>query len=275
MRRLAIRPGGIGDSILGFPAIHHLALDAELEVWARAEVLPLLPFQSCTIESSGIGLLGVTKPSPHLLDRLSRFDEIVSWYGSAREEFRQTLDNIHPRVIYLAALPAGNSQHASDFFASQVGAPTPSIPQIELRPTQHEQPGLVVIHPFSGSAQKDWSLDRYESLAQSLRLAGMEVCFCAASHQNLPGARVISDLAELGSFIKGASLYIGNDSGITHLAAACGANVLALFGASDAQVWAPRGARVRVIDSGDLHTLSNERVLAAVLAQPGFLQDQP
>ncbi len=268
MRRLAIRPGGIGDSILGFPAIHHLALDGDLEVWARGEVLSLLPFKTCSIESSGIGLLGVATPSPRLLDRLSRFDEIVTWYGSAREEFRQALDRIHPRVRYLAALPTGNEQHASDFFAQQVGAATPALSQIEVPSTQHR---MVVIHPFSGSAQKNWSLDRYESLAQSLRLLEKEVCFCAAPHQNFPGARVISDLAELGSFIKGASLYIGNDSGITHLAAACGANVLALFGASDAQVWAPRGARVQLLDTGALDSLNTDRVLAEVLAQPGFL----
>lgn len=274
MRRLAIRPGGIGDSILGFPAINHLGLDATLEVWARAEVLSLLRFKSCSIESSGIGLLGVAKPSPRLLDRLSRFDEIVTWYGSAREEFRQALDRIHPRVRYLAALPTGSSQHASDFFAQQVGAPTPALTQIEVQPTQHEQDRLVVIHPFSGSAQKNWKLDRYEALAHSLRLTGKEVCFCAAPHQNFPGARVIADLAKLGSFLAGAALYIGNDSGITHLAAACGANVLALFGASDAQVWSPRGSRVQVLDSGALDSLSASRVLEAALAQPGFLQDQ-
>ena len=272
MRRLAIRPGGIGDSILGFPALEHLAGDADLEVWARAEVLPLLRFKTLSIETSGIGLLGVDKPSQRLIERLRDFDEIVTWYGSAREDFRKALDRIHPRVRYLSALPTDSEQHAADFFAQQVGAATPATPRIDLEPTQHR---LIAIHPFSGSARKNWKLDGYEMLARWLEASGRAVQFCVAPHQMLPGARTIADLGELGRFVAGSSLYIGNDSGITHLAAACGANVLALFGASDAKVWAPRGQRVRVLDMGDLDRLSPEQVLDAALAQTGFLQDQP
>ncbi|MEO5952011.1 MAG: hypothetical protein ABIQ44_06010, partial [Chloroflexia bacterium] len=75
MRRLAIRPGGIGDSILGFPALEHLAQDATLEVWARAEVLPLLRCDaSHSIEGTGLGLLGIEPPSPQLIERLKQFD---------------------------------------------------------------------------------------------------------------------------------------------------------------------------------------------------------
>ncbi len=48
------------------------------------------------------------------------------------------------------------------------------------------------------------------------------------------------------SWLARASLYIGNDSGITHLAAAVGTPVLAMFGPTDPAVWAPRGPNVRV-----------------------------
>jgi len=56
----------------------------------------------------------------------------------------------------------------------------------------------------------------------------------------------IDDLYELAQWLAGARLYIGNDSGVTHLAAAVGIPVLALFGPTDPAVWAPRGANVRV-----------------------------
>jgi ADP-heptose:LPS heptosyltransferase len=56
----------------------------------------------------------------------------------------------------------------------------------------------------------------------------------------------IADLYELACWLAKASLFVGNDSGITHLAAAVGTPVLALFGPTDPAVWAPRGRDVKV-----------------------------
>ena len=272
MRRLAIRPGGIGDSILGFPALAHLALDAELDVWARREVLPLIRFANAvdSIEATGLGLLGVAAPAERLVERLRLFDEIVSWYGAGREEFREALAALHPRVVFHAALPVDGAMHAADYFAAQVGAALPALPQIEVKVQASR---LIVIHPFSGGAKKNWPLERYLLLGRWLEASGRAVQFVVAPQQTLAGARVVEDLAELGGVIAGASLYVGNDSGVTHLAAAVGANVLALFGASNAAVWRPRGERVSVLDVGDLDGLSVDRVLDAALTQTGFDQD--
>ena len=75
----------------------------------------------------------------------------------------------------------------------------------------------------------------------------MPVYWCAgAEDPPLPEAIRIDDLYELACWLARARLYVGNDSGITHLAAAVGTPVLALFGPSDPAVWAPRGANVRV-----------------------------
>jgi len=56
----------------------------------------------------------------------------------------------------------------------------------------------------------------------------------------------IEQLDELAHWLARARLFIGNDSGITHLAAAVGTPVLALFGPTDPQVWGPRGCNVRI-----------------------------
>lgn len=65
----------------------------------------------------------------------------------------------------------------------------------------------------------------------------------------MENARRFETLDGLADRISRASLYIGNDSGITHLAAACGVPTLAIFtGASDPAVWAPRGRRVVVLE---------------------------
>lgn len=270
MRRLAIRPGGIGDSILGFPALEHLALDATLEVWARAEVLPLIHFATTgTIEGTGLGLLGIESPSPHLTARLQQFDEIYTWYGTARDDFREALSALHPKVKFLTALPTDESTHAADYFAAQVGAPLPASPQIRIKAASNR---LIWIHPFSGSAKKNWPLENFQLLQRWLETTGRSVQFVVAPHQRIAGARVFEDLSELASHLAGASLYIGNDTGITHLAAAAGANTLALFGPTNPAVWSPRGNRVRVLHSENLDDLSVERVLDAALAQTGFEQ---
>jgi len=71
--------------------------------------------------------------------------------------------------------------------------------------------------------------------------------WCAgAGDPPLQGAVRIDDLYELACWLARARLYIGNDSGATHLAAAMGTPVLALFGPSNPDVWAPRGPHVRV-----------------------------
>ncbi len=69
------------------------------------------------------------------------------------------------------------------------------------------------------------------------------------------------NLYELGCWLGGARVYIGNDSGITHLAAAVGTPVVAVFGPTDPVVWAPRGERVRVVSGGSLDQIAVDDVL--------------
>ena len=74
----------------------------------------------------------------------------------------------------------------------------------------------------------------------------------------------MDNLYELACWLQTARLYIGNDSGITHLAAAVGVPVVAIFGPTDPAVWAPRGDRVRVV-SGNLEDISVDQVLKCVV----------
>src|SRR5204863_7452349 len=103
----------------------------------------------------------------------------------------------------------------------------------------------AVIHPFSASARKNWPLEKFRSLAQKLERV-MPVNWCSGPEDPpLAGAVRIADLYELACWLARARLYIGNDSGITHLAAAAGTPVLALFGQTDPEVWSPRAPHVR------------------------------
>ena len=63
-------------------------------------------------------------------------------------------------------------------------------------------------------------------------------------------SEIIPDLFELGKLLSQARIYVGNDSGVTHLAAAVGTPVMAFFRTTDPRVWAPRGVSVHVVKSG-------------------------
>ncbi len=247
MRRLIIRPGGVGDCILSLPAIEHLRAEYT-EVWVPSAIVPLIRLaEARAIASTGIDLLGLTgfDPPAGLITRLREFDSIVSWYGSNREEFRECVRELGLPFQFLDALPErGAKIHAADFFLREACGAGRAVPRIECNPAARSD--FAVIHPFSGSARKNWPLERFRELAARL---AMPVRWCAGPEEALEGAERFDDLYELACWLASARLYIGNDSGISHLAAAVGVPTIAIFVASDPQVWAPRGDRVQVLSA--------------------------
>lgn len=262
MRRLLIRPGGIGDCILSFPALEYLKSDYT-EVWIRSDVVPLVRFADCvrSIASTGLDTLGLVgiDPPPALIDRLRSFDSIVSWYGANREEFRGQTRDLGLAFEFFLALPSSSEHiHAADFHLQQVGGRGPAIPRIECPPAARGD--FAVIHPFSGSARKNWPLERFRELAGRI---GWPVEWSAGPQEPLEGALRFENLYDLACWLARSRLYIGNDSGITHLAAAAGAPVVAIFGPTDPAIWAPRNQHVHVV-YGALADVSVSQVLTAV-----------
>ena len=70
--------------------------------------------------------------------------------------------------------------------------------------------------------------------------------WCRGPEETLDHAYYLDNLYELGTWLASAKVYIGNDSGVSHLAAAVGTPVIAMFGPTDPAIWAPRGERVTV-----------------------------
>lgn len=191
------------------------------EVWIPRPLTPLVLFAGRVraLADTGLDLAGL--PGIPLPAALDSFDRIHSWYGTQRDDFRAAV--AHLPFTFYPALPTTT--------------PT-AVPRIPLTGPPH---GRIVIHPFSGSAKKNWPLEKFRALAAELG----DVAWTCGPEDELEGAVRFADLAELGRWIAGARLYVGNDSGITHLAAAVGTPVLALFGPSDPAIWCPAGAHVR------------------------------
>lgn len=236
---------------------------AYTEVWTSTAVVPLVQFADVVrgIPSTGLDLVGIgdLAPPEYLVARVGAFDDVISWYGAGRPEFREAFSRLNPNTTYCPALvPAGWQGHASDFFAEQAGTKAADVLMLDLGDVVRRD--TVVMHPFSGGERKNWPLASFQEVANGLPLP---VEWTAGPEEQLEGAHRFSSLLELARWIAGCRLYIGNDSGITHLAAATRVPAVALFGPTDAMVWAPREATV--LRSEPLSTLDPKRVLEAAL----------
>jgi hypothetical protein len=253
VRRLLIRPGAIGDFIVSLPALECLRSEYT-ELWTAPATVPLGRFADrCrSIASTGLDLLEITGPAPELLDTLRGFDSIVSWYGANRAEFRDAVAALGLPFEFLRALPLeGDGRHACDFYLDQVrpfsAVASDAVPRLACPvPCRN----FAAIHPFSGSPKKNWPLSYFRALAHDLERT-LPVEWCSGPNDPpLDGALRIEDLWELAQWLASAEMYIGNDSGISHLAAAVGTPVLAFFGPTDPAVWAPRGPEVQIVRWG-------------------------
>ena len=272
MRRLIVRPGAIGDFILSLPALEHLRT-GYTEVWAASLNLPLARFADKTrsIASTGLDLVGLPEVEPprRLLEELGAFDSIVSWYGANRREFRQAVESLGLPFRFLQAVPReGLPLHAADFYLEQVSGGAGAVPRLPCPPGEGR---FAAIHPFSGSPKKNWPLERYKELSRLLEQRLPVKWIVERGSWSPDGVDVeppIDDLYDLACYLAKARFYVGNDSGVTHLAAAAGTPVVALFGPTDPSVWAPRGPGVHVISTlrvGEpMTSIALEEVLAAV-----------
>jgi lipopolysaccharide heptosyltransferase III len=246
IRRLLIRPGAIGDFIVSLPAMESLRCDYT-EVWCAGPNVPLARFADFaqSIVASGLDGLGLL-PSWHVVERLRGFDSIISWYGAGRREFRDLVGELGLPFKFLLALPAGPG-HAVEFYNRQaraLGAARPSrFPRIECPAVERT---FAAIHPFASSEAKRAPMAVFEKAADELSKS-MPVHWLCGPEESLEGAMRIDDLYELACWLRGARVFVGNDSGISHLAAAVETPVLAFFRTTDPRVWAPRGAAIHPI----------------------------
>jgi hypothetical protein len=138
------------------------------EIWAPSRNLPLVrhiaPVRS--FASVQLDLLEIDPP-PALIENLRSFDEIVSWYGAAREEFRAALEAAGVPFRLLRALPAeGSGCHAVDFYLKQAGFAAAATLKIAPRLPVPRRSGthrddFIAIHPFSGSRKKNCIWPRF------------------------------------------------------------------------------------------------------------------
>lgn len=276
---LALHFGALGDFVISWPALGHLAAaagDAGLHLigqpaWGR---LVLAPARVLDRESARFAPLFSPDPHPELDTWLAGFGRAAVFARRPDPVLLAHLGACIPQVWAIPTRPAdGETRPAATVQKDALAAHgLPPAPALALRLPAPQRPGPPVIAPGSGGRAKRLSPELTAGLAG--RLAGeghpplivlgpaegpayrdelgRALAGAGAAHAMLADASI----AEVAAALLAAPVYIGADSGVSHLAAAAGARCLVAFGPSDPAVWAPRGERAAVCGFAELAALA-------------------
>ena len=279
-RILTVRAGALGDTILALPSIAALRRlvgpmgEVDLVGTEPAIQLALGPRLSTRVHSidrAGFRpLFQQSADDADLLSFLRGFDLVLAW--SDLPLLAEKLTRLAVPLLQSSPHPHAGVHAADHLYRSLsplgvVGEAPP--PEIDLdeesrlaaldflgRSGLSSSSDFIALHPSSGSRGKNWPAERFQALALRLRrenrpfvwIEGEADREVVAGLVRLVPAPVARDLplTVLASLLSMGRGFVGNDSGVTHLAAAVGTPTIALFGPTDPRIWAPRGRFVLV-----------------------------
>jgi heptosyltransferase-3 len=205
------------------------------------------------------------------------YDRIISWTGAGSDAFIGKMRAVHPNAAIASWHPElSETRHVSQLFIDSLGLEARSLEGAVsadillessiLREGEHWlaehgwdcKDSLVALHPGAGAREKRWPLDRFIELAKWLVLRtgekpliiegpaeiGLGKCVQQALH---PGESILlasASLKLLAAVLGQCKSFIGNDSGVAHLAAGLRIPSIVLFGPTLPQHWAPLGRDV-------------------------------
>ncbi len=255
-RTLVVHLGGIGDFLLVCPTLPALGEGGTVELVGRRERLNLAVagnLARAVHDADAVDLHTLfSEPSERLRSFLARFERVVAWVrdeGGVESALRGC--GITDVQVFPGLPPEDWTRHATEYYLDSLGLA--AVPPLCLAIPPGETPYDVVIHPGSGGQRKNWPTGLFFELADALEVRGRCVTWClgpAEEELRLPnGASVLREhsLAALAGELAAARVYVGNDSGVTHLAAAAGCSTIAIFGPTEPRIWAPRGDHVTVV----------------------------
>lgn len=275
-RLCAIFPGALGDFICFLPTLQALAREGRVDLFARSEFAELVPPEIAvrSLERAEIRALFVADASDDSQARnfFASYGAIYSWLGSEQETFVRRLRSVARGRARIFPFRPRSRIHQTEHYLSCLdpGADSARLPRINLRDdavrwendfrAQHALDRLPVLALAAGSGarEKNWPEEFFLTITEWWRdtTGGAAVLLVGPVEEERGGLnRLLSRcvvasnlrLSRAAALLHRCDLYLGNDSGISHLAAALGKRTVVLFGPSDAEQWAPRGERVTVI----------------------------
>ena len=308
-RILVIRGGAIGDFILTLPAIRLLRENfpnAQLEILGYEHIVEIARgrFYADATRSIEYGAMAGffvpnSKLAPDLVEYFASFQQVISYLFDPDLFFENNLRRAGVKNFLPAYARIDDSQHAAQQLARPLEKMALFLDDAAARvhPSEQDQAQArlflgetaeppIAIHPGSGSARKNWPAANWAVLVQwlgqvapetRLLLVGGEADDAPVSVVRAALSRERVSLAQnlplpiLAAVFEHCRLFVGHDSGISHLAASVGTPCVLLFGPTEPAVWAPANPGVKVITApeGDLSRLPVAEVQEAVRASAG------
>ena len=258
MNILIIRACAVGDFVLNLPALEALQNSCPAARFVLVGYPERLEIARRFLRVQSVHSLE-TEPWSHLFRgpiEIADVDRAIVWMKDpiVAENLRRS--GI-PDVSCFPPFP--ESGHAAAHLLNTLRLPAPELPDF-WKPSSDQ----FILHPGSGSPSKCWP--------HFLRLADQFAnCLKAPAFLIGPAERDVDSasylryedltLSAVADLLSSARGFIGNDSGMTHLAGYLGCPTLALFGPTDPAVWGPVGRRIRIIQEQPLEKLDVNRVV--------------
>jgi heptosyltransferase III len=258
-RVAVIRLRSLGDCVLTTPTIHLLKQtrpDLQVGMVVEPRFAPIFANNPDIdrILKPDAGDIGSFRPDLTL--NLHGGTKSLQLTVASRARWRAGFAHFRFQSIYNVRIPRAQEilgverkVHTAEHLASTVfflGVPLQDIPRARLFADKipNGRP-YVVIHPAASTPDKTWPAERFLETASYLQqqldldpvfIAGPDESLAPFKHyRTVPAA----PLEQIKSLLAGATLFIGNDSGPAHMAAAFGLPVVVLFGSSDPEIWSP------------------------------------
>ena len=280
---LVLRGGALGDFIVTLPALAllrdrwpdaHLALAGNAPAAALALDSRLLDRAYSQHDARWSALYSSAPLPPAFAAELATFDLVLNFWpdpdGDLARRFPLHADQIFLTASALPTLVPAAAHYCEPLRA--LGLTTNSVHHVLARPARDAH--LIAVHPGSGSRQKNWPVSRWIELCTWLTTEHRAELLIITGEADAPAASALArfgasahqlPLHALLARLQSCRFFLGHDSGISHLAAACSVPSLLLFGPTAPGIWAPPAPHVQVIRRGPtLDAISPSDVQAAL-----------
>ncbi len=216
-RVLLYRRGGLGDTLLTYPVL---------------EVLKKLGYRTTVVGNTDYFKLA----------------KYLGWVEEVLPEFIQGKWDIEIIFSFEGGIEPFPKERIwiVDYYFKELKLPKIYSRRIDLRGGRGLLRGKAVIHPSSGSRKKNPPLELFFRIKKFLEEEGLKTTFILGEADLHLGDLVKDffyegDLVKLSLELKDARVFVGNDSGLSHLASYLGVKSFLFYGPTDPVVWKPLG----------------------------------
>lgn len=284
---LILFPGSLGDVLCALPALEALARTANEKIFiaVRGEAFELctgLPFVERVMSLEGQIFsqlfMDFRQIEKEARDFFLSFSYIISWYGTTWGKVTENFSLLSQGQFRSFPFFTGQEEcHAVSYYLRCVNeemlrCPSLQVSQGEIqwqnlfwRQRWESSAQVLILHPGSGGKRKRWESEGFRKIAewwrQQKRNGRILILLGPAEEKEAEEWRTVGEtvtalsLMQVAALLSRAELYLGNDSGVSHLAGAVGARGVVLFGPTRPQQWRPLGGSLTILRNTAYRTL--------------------